>query len=294
MILDDDAQKRMDIRRPWMREDGAANGARERASAKQQRWMKQLARGRKEGKGRATSEGKASTETETERREAARNRTGKGKEGKEGRASQHSLSRGARHSLRVSSMDTMSSDDHHVVVGRMEMGPDGLRLLEENGDRLMYGEKPLDEDEKGDVGEHHHGVYEDRDNGDEHNGGYGVGIVNGKHDVEDEMEPKLGGLGAAMLKDVKLDGRERQMSEGDFGTTNSPQVGKSGRRSSRDPAIEWSEGATTVLLQAFGEKYRALDRGNFTSKIWADIATRVNTRGSLPVMQCLFFAQRTK
>jgi hypothetical protein len=31
-----------------------------------------------------------------------------------------------------------------------------------------------------------------------------------------------------------------------------------------------------VLMQAFGDKYRALDRGNFTSKIWADIAARVN------------------
>jgi len=136
-------------------------------------------------------------------------------------------------------------------------------------------------------------------------GGLVVGNGNKHHGVgsveEEMMEAKLGGLGAAMLRgvDAKMEvgGRERQqqqqqqMSEGDVGTTNSPQVGKSagggggGRgRSSRDPAIEWSENATTVLLQAFGEKYRALDRGNFTSKIWADIAARVNgARGGLTV-----------
>jgi hypothetical protein len=38
-----------------------------------------------------------------------------------------------------------------------------------------------------------------------------------------------------------------------------------------------------MLLQAFGDKYRALDRGNFTSKIWADIAARVNAYGMTTV-----------
>jgi hypothetical protein len=108
---------------------------------------------------------------------------------------------------------------------------------------------------------------------------------NGKHGHGhvDDMDGKLGGLGAVMLgvEQQKMEPRERQMSEGDVGTANSPQVGKLRGRSSRDPAIEWSESATTVLLQAFGEKYRALDRGNFTSKIWADIAARVNSRGTL-------------
>jgi hypothetical protein len=40
-------------------------------------------------------------------------------------------------------MDGRSSDEHHVVVGRMEMGPEGLRLLEDNGNRILYGEKVM-------------------------------------------------------------------------------------------------------------------------------------------------------
>jgi hypothetical protein len=102
------------------------------------------------------------------------------------------------------------------------------------------------------------------------------------HHDELGVEPKLGELGNSMLRvggDSKLE--RPAASEGDVvGTTQSPRTAKSSRgRSSRDPAIEWSESATTVLLQAFGEKYRALDRGNFTSKIWADIAARVNAHG---------------
>ncbi|XP_024389101.1 uncharacterized protein [Physcomitrium patens] len=191
-------------------------------------------------------------------------------------------------------MDAMACEDHHVVVGRMDLAPQvqGLRMLSEQQEheqqRILYGEKGLgvhDHDAMGKV-QHpgHVVVFGDRghENGHEHAHAYGVELGNGKHGVVEDMDAKLGGLGAAMLRvDAKMEGRERQMSEGDAGTANSPQVGKLRGRSSRDPVIEWSETATTVLLQAFGEKYRALDRGNFTSKIWADIAARVNSRGSL-------------
>jgi len=263
----------------------------------------------------------------------------------------------------VDNMDG-SSDEHHVVVGRMEMGPEGLRLLEDNnGNRILYGEKVIvdEEDEReeeeeedeedggggglggpGVVDHHHHrhgssnnahklqfvqhlGYQEQHqqienhnsiDGGGEeqqqqqphhHNGdaGYGVGGRPLHHqqqqeDGEDDVEePKLGELGRAMLmvdgvnNKVGEDGRDRPASDVDVGTAQSPHPGsgggggagaggsggKSGRgggKTSREPPIEWSEGATSVLLQAFGEKYRALDRGNFTSKIWADIAARVN------------------
>jgi hypothetical protein len=167
-------------------------------------------------------------------------------------------------------------ENHHVVVGRLDMAPvGGLRILGDEGEqqRILYGEKPMGEDDQT-LGNGHAQYH-----------GHAVDMGNGKHGhgVED-MDGKLGVMSAAMLGvEQKMEPRERQMSEGDVGTANSPQVGKVRGRSSRDPAIEWSEGATTVLLQAFGEKYRALDRGNFTSKIWADIAARVNSRGSLTV-----------
>ncbi|KAH8959682.1 hypothetical protein BDL97_06G089600 [Sphagnum fallax] len=227
-------------------------------------------------------------------------------------------------------MDGRSSDEHHVVVGRMEMGPEGLRLLEDNGNRILYGEKVMvvekaedeeeeeEEEEEEDDGDGH--VHSNKlanrvytlqqeqlpgENGaEEHQGGgvavtgvYGVGVMgNGggvggvqqqlhhsyHHHDELVVEPKLGELGNSMLR-VGGDSKSERpaASEGDVvGTTQSPRTAKSSRgRSSRDPAIEWSESATTVLLQAFGEKYRALDRGNFTSKIWADIAARVNAYG---------------
>ena len=167
-------------------------------------------------------------------------------------------------------------EDHHVVVGRLEMVPvGGLRILGDENDqqRILYGEKPMGDDEQ------HLG------NGHTQYHGHAVDIGNGKHGhgVLD-MDGKLGVMSATTVGvGQKMEPRERQLSEGDMGTANSPQVGKVRGRSSRDPAIEWSESATTVLLQAFGEKYRALDRGNFTSKIWADIAARVNSRGSLTV-----------
>ncbi|XP_024381307.1 uncharacterized protein [Physcomitrium patens] len=190
-------------------------------------------------------------------------------------------------------------DDRHVVVGRMDLAPQvqGLRMLDEQQEheqqqRILYGEKGLGDHEHDDMGKGQHPghvvMYGDRghENGHDHAHAYGVEMGNGKHGVVDDMDAKLGGLSAVMLRvDGKMEGRDRQMSEGDVGTANSPQMGsqvaKLRGRSSRDPAIEWSEHATTVLLQAFGEKYRALDRGNFTSKIWADIAARVNSRGSL-------------
>ena len=164
--------------------------------------------------------------------------------------------------------------DHHAVGGRLDMAPVvGLRMLGDEGEhqRILYGEKPMGDDDVT-LGNGHTQFH-----------GHSVDMGNGKHGhgVED-MDGKLGVMSTAMLGvEQKVEPRERQMSEGDVATANSPQVGKVRGRSSRDPAIEWSEGATTVLLQAFGEKYRALDRGNFTSKIWADIAARVNSRGSL-------------
>ncbi|KAG0594049.1 hypothetical protein M758_UG043300 [Ceratodon purpureus] len=165
-------------------------------------------------------------------------------------------------------------EDHHVVVGRLDMVPvGGLRNLGDEGEqqRILYGEKPVGEDERtlGNGHTQYHGHAVDIDN------------VRHGHGVED-MDGKLGVISVAMLGvGQKMEPRERQMSEGDVGTANSPQVGKVRGRSVRDSAIEWSESATAVLLQSFGEKYRALDRGNFTSKIWADIAARVNSRGSL-------------
>ena len=176
------------------------------------------------------------------------------------------------------SLETLGHcEDHHVVVGRLDMAPvGGLRMLGDEGEqqRILYGEKPMGDDDQT-LGNGHAQYH-----------GHAVDMGNGKHSHGVEvMDGKLGLMSAAMLGvDQKMESRERQMSEGDVGTANSPQMGKVRGRSSRDPAIEWSEGATTVLLQAFGEKYRALDRGNFTSKIWADIAARVNSRGSLTVM----------
>jgi hypothetical protein len=160
-----------------------------------------------------------------------------------------------------------------VVVGRLDLAPvGGLRILGDEGDqqRILYLEKPMGDDDR------------TLGNGHAQYNGHAVDMSNGKHGLGvEDMDGKLGVMSAAMLGvDQKM---ERQMSEGDVRTANSPQVGKVHGRSSRDPAIEWSESATTVLLQAFGEKYRALDRGNFTSKIWADIAARVNSRGSLTV-----------
>ncbi|KAG0571727.1 hypothetical protein KC19_VG037500 [Ceratodon purpureus] len=171
-------------------------------------------------------------------------------------------------------------EDHHVVVGRLDMAPVGrLRMLGDEGEqqRILYSEKPMGDDNQT-LGNGHaqfHGRTVILGNGqarDTGNGKHGHGV--------DDIDGKLGVMSAAMLGvEQKMEPRERQISEGDVGTANSPQIGKLRGRSSRDPAIEWSESATTVLLQAFGEKYRALDRGNFTSKIWADIAARVNNRG---------------
>jgi hypothetical protein len=92
-----------------------------------------------------------------------------------------------------------------------------------------------------------------------------------------------GAFGTAMVrfgKENNYDGEERRQSEEDeeAGTTLSPNVVKGRGRPSREAAVEWSEGATIVLLSAFAEKYRALERSNFTSKIWSDIAAYVNAR----------------
>jgi hypothetical protein len=254
----------------------------------------------------------------------------------------------------VETLDGSSSDEQHVVVGRMEMGPEIVpRLLEDNNgtNRVLYGQKVIvDEEDEGEEeeeeeeggrgggGEDHGGVhqllsrnahklqllqqhgYENHHhpgqqiaatNGEEeedhhhHNGHDVYGVRSGQQhsqheDEEEDEEPKLGELGSVMLRldsgnnlGESITGRERPPPaiDGDIGivqqSPHHPDTssggggggggGKSGRgRTSREPAIEWSEGATTVLLQAFGDKYRALDRGNFTSKIWADIAARVN------------------
>jgi len=75
------------------------------------------------------------------------------------------------------------------------------------------------------------------------------------------------------------DGVDRQQIEGEAETTTiSPSVIKGRGKTPRDTVVEWSDGATIVLLNAFSEKYRALERSNFTSKIWADIAASVNAR----------------
>ncbi|KAH8957546.1 hypothetical protein BDL97_07G097300 [Sphagnum fallax] len=75
------------------------------------------------------------------------------------------------------------------------------------------------------------------------------------------------------------DGVDRQQIEGEAETTTiSPSVIKGRGKTPRDTVVEWSDGATIVLLNAFSEKYRALERSNFTSKIWADIAACVNAR----------------
>ncbi len=254
----------------------------------------------------------------------------------------------------VETLDGSSSDEQHVVVGRMEMGPEIVpRLLEDNNgtNRVLYGQKVIVDEEEdegeeeeeeeeggrgGGGGEDHGGVhqllsrnahklqllqqhgYENHHhpaqqiaatNGEEeeedhhhHNGDDVYGVRSGQQhrhheDEEEDEEPKLGELGSVMLRldsgnnlGESITGRERPPPaiDGDIGivqqSPHRPDTssgggggGKSGRgRTSREPAIEWSEGATTVLLQAFGDKYRALDRGNFTSKIWADIAARVN------------------
>ncbi|KAG0623351.1 hypothetical protein M758_3G167500 [Ceratodon purpureus] len=56
--------------------------------------------------------------------------------------------------------------------------------------------------------------------------------------------------------------------------TDSPLLLKS---SGREPATEWSEAATAVLISAFREKFHALDRNNFRSKDWGEVAKQVNT-----------------
>jgi hypothetical protein len=96
-----------------------------------------------------------------------------------------------------------------------------------------------------------------------------------------------GALGTAMVrfgKENNYDGEERRQSEEEeeAGTTFSPNVAKGRGRPSREAAVEWSEGATIVLLSAFAEKYRALERSNFTSKIWSDIAAYVNAQRGPP------------
>ncbi|XP_024376442.1 uncharacterized protein [Physcomitrium patens] len=200
------------------------------------------------------------------------------------------------------SMSAMPCDDHlHVMGARMDLASQvqGLRMLqgqqEHEQQRILYQEKGIGlhvHDDHLGKGQHpaHVVVYGHRADENPHNHAphaYGVVEMGSiKHDVIDDMDAKLEGLSAAMLRvDPKMEDCERPMSEGDVGLANNPQVGlQVGRlrgRSSRDPSIEWSESATVVLLQAFGEKYRALDRGNFTSKIWADVAARVNSRGSL-------------
>ncbi|CAM6048317.1 unnamed protein product [Sphagnum compactum] len=44
----------------------------------------------------------------------------------------------------------------------------------------------------------------------------------------------------------------------------------------REPATEWSETATSVLIAAFRDKFHALDRSNFRSKDWAEVSKIVN------------------
>ncbi len=251
----------------------------------------------------------------------------------------------------VETLDGSSSDEQHVVVGRMEMGPEIVpRLLEDNNgtNRVLYGQKMIvdeeedegeEEEEEGGRGggeedhggvhqllsrnahklqllqqhgyeNHHHtgqqiaatnGEEEEEEDHHHHNGDDVYGVRSGQQhrqheDEEEDEEPKLGELGSVMLRldsgnnlGESITGRERPPPaiDGDIGivqqsphhpdTSSGGGGGKSGRgRTSKEPAIEWSEGATTVLMQAFGDKYRALDRGNFTSKIWADIAARVN------------------
>ncbi|CAM6043819.1 unnamed protein product [Sphagnum compactum] len=46
----------------------------------------------------------------------------------------------------------------------------------------------------------------------------------------------------------------------------------------REPATEWSEAATSVLITAFREKFHALDRSNFRSKDWAEVSKIVNAQ----------------
>ncbi|KAH8946219.1 hypothetical protein BDL97_12G082200 [Sphagnum fallax] len=143
--------------------------------------------------------------------------------------------------------------------------------------------------------EHHHLQEQHNNNSNNCDVGYGVGGPH-HHIQHGGGEAKLAELGSDMLRvDTKLveGGRDRPASDdGDVGTSPPPpggggggeKSGGRGRRTSKEPPIEWSEGETTMLLQAFGDKYRALDRGNFTSKIWADIAARVNAYGMTTVM----------
>ncbi|KAI3439898.1 uncharacterized protein J3R85_004322 [Psidium guajava] len=40
----------------------------------------------------------------------------------------------------------------------------------------------------------------------------------------------------------------------------------------------WTEGSTFALIEAWGDRYRALDRGNFSQQDWQDVADSVNSR----------------
>ncbi|XP_030518231.2 trihelix transcription factor ASIL2-like [Rhodamnia argentea] len=44
----------------------------------------------------------------------------------------------------------------------------------------------------------------------------------------------------------------------------------------------WTEGSTFALIEAWGDRYRALDRGNFSQQDWQDVADSVNSRPGAP------------
>lgn len=73
--------------------------------------------------------------------------------------------------------------------------------------------------------------------------------------------------------DPDLDDVEGIVGGGD-NNTDSPLLKSN---AGREPATEWSEAATAVLISAFREKFHALDRNNFRSKDWGEVAKQVNT-----------------
>ncbi|KAL3528553.1 hypothetical protein ACH5RR_007875 [Cinchona calisaya] len=57
-----------------------------------------------------------------------------------------------------------------------------------------------------------------------------------------------------------------------------PAPGRAGTGNSGGREDCWSEGATGVLIDAWGERYLELNRGNLKQKHWKDVADAVNSR----------------
>lgn len=104
-------------------------------------------------------------------------------------------------------------------------------------------------------------------------------VVVGEHHVEHEHH--LHHLGAGGLPSHlhlhDADDADLDDVEGIVGSDAKTESALLKQAGGREPATEWSEAATAVLISAFREKFHALDRNNFRSKDWGEVAKQVNT-----------------